>query len=226
MQILVTGAAGFIGSATAEALANSGIDVVAVDSFSPYYSIDLKEKRKEVLLTSNRIEFLEIDLSNPDSVSRLFEKRDFGSVIHLAAQAGVRLPLADWGNYTRDNLQGFSNVLTVASSRGVKNFIYASSSSIYGNSSEKQFNESIVPAPVSFYGATKRSNEVLAFATSAVTGIKTRGLRFFTIYGPWGRPDMVYFRMVASALSKNPFDFYGDGTIERDFTYKIGRAHV
>ena len=220
MQILVTGAAGFIGSATASALAKAGLRVLAVDNFSPYYSTDLKELRREVLLDSPQIEFRKVDLSDPETTNQLFEQEDFSSIIHLAAQAGVRVPIENWKKYTSDNLQGFSNLLISAANRGVKNFIYASSSSIYGNSTSNRFTESgLVPAPVSFYGATKLANEILASSTSLVTGMKTRGLRFFTVYGPWGRPDMVYFRMVASAITQEPFDFFGNGQVERDFTY-------
>jgi UDP-glucuronate 4-epimerase len=141
-------------------------------------------------------------------------------VIHLAAQPGVRLQMQNWANYTKDNLTGFSNLLTVSAEKGVKDFLYASSSSIYGNSQQKYFKESdSTNKPVSFYGATKLANEILASSISRATGIKTRGLRFFTVYGPWGRPDMVYFRMVASAITGEPFEFFGDGQVQRDFTY-------
>ena len=220
MLILVTGAAGFIGSATAASFAELGFDVVAVDNFSPYYSIDLKRLRIETLLKNPKIKFVECDLSNRYEVVDLFKSYGFESVIHLAAQAGVRLQISDWDKYVRDNLLGFSNILNMSAEASVHNFIYASSSSVYGNSNESYFREKeLEPNPVSFYGVTKRTNEILASSVSRLTGLKTRGLRFFTVYGPWGRPDMVYFRMVTSAITKVPFDFYGDGKIERDFTY-------
>jgi UDP-glucuronate 4-epimerase len=220
LQILITGAAGFIGSALTSALAQEGHELVAIDNFSDYYSKDLKVRRLETFLERSNVKFISLDLSDPKSVSKIFNKFEFDAVIHLAAQAGVRVSTSNWNNYTRDNLVAFSNVLTSATLCRIKNFIYASSSSVYGNSNAKQFKEiDLAIAPVSFYGATKLANEVLAGSVSRSSGIKTRGLRFFTVYGPWGRPDMVYFRMIASAITKSPFDFYGDGSIERDFTY-------
>jgi len=220
LQVLVTGAAGFIGSSIASALGIRGVPVLAIDNFSPYYSITLKKLRQEVLLNNPNIDFRICDLADLSSVQKLFEDNEISTVIHLAAQAGVRVPIQSWGNYTRDNLSGFANLLMISAESKIENFLYASSSSVYGNSSEDKFSESGLPAaPVSFYGATKLSNEILASSTSKLTGMKTRGLRFFTVYGPWGRPDMVYFRMVTSAITRNPFEFFGDGQVERDFTF-------
>jgi UDP-glucuronate 4-epimerase len=220
LQILVTGAAGFVGSAISSELANRGVQVLGIDNFSPYYSVSLKKLRKEVLLEHPNITFRNCDLAEVDSVQELFEEFEFDTVIHLAAQAGVRASIKDWSNYSRDNLSGFANVLVQSARSGISNFLYASSSSVYGNSSKDFFSESeLLNVPISFYGATKLSNEILASSISKVTEMKTRGLRFFTVYGPWGRPDMVYFRMVASAITREPFLFYGDGEVERDFTY-------
>lgn len=220
MHLLVTGAAGFVGSATALALADRGHSVLAVDNLSPYYSVGLKELRVESLLSNPLIEFVRCDLTDLEAIKAIFKNEGFDAVIHLAAQAGVRVPISNWQNYSRDNLQAFANVLVSSAEFEVSNFMYASSSSIYGDAKQESFNEfDVLPSPLSFYGATKLANENLALATSKVTGIKTRGLRFFTVYGPWGRPDMVYFRMISSAITGEPFNFYGNGTIERDFTY-------
>lgn len=220
LRVLLTGAAGFIGSATTLKLAECGHRVLAVDNFSPYYSRSLKERRVKELLDHPLIEFRHCELTEVDELRRIFEQEVISSVFHLAAQAGVRVALSNWRDYCRDNLDAFSNTLISAAEFGVSDFLYASSSSIYGNAKQESFSEAEVsPAPLSFYGATKLANEIIANATSKATGIKTRGLRYFTVYGPWGRPDMVYFRMIASAITSEPFEFFGNGSIERDFTY-------
>jgi UDP-glucuronate 4-epimerase len=221
LRILITGAAGFIGSSVASSLRSQGHSVVGVDSLSPYYSVELKNFRKKVLLDSSGVEFRSLDLSDSALVDELFTENNFDSVIHLAAQPGVRVPFERWSWYKRDNVEGFSNILLAAAKSQVNNFLYASSSSVYGNGHQGQpLNEKKTAAvPVSFYGATKLANEVLAEACSRQTKMKTRGLRFFTVYGPWGRPDMVYFRMVSSALNKVPFNFFGEGNVSRDFTF-------
>jgi UDP-glucuronate 4-epimerase len=220
LEILVTGAAGFIGSAVALCLKNNGHEVMGIDSFTPYYSGNLKLLRKSELIDSQGIKFAEIDLSNKIQVESLFAGNQFDTVIHLAAQPGVRVQRGNWYLYTRDNLEAFSNVLLASVKYQISNLLYASSSSVYGNAFETVFKEeSTVTKPLSFYGATKLTNEILARACSADSGLKTRGLRFFTAYGPWGRPDMVYFRMVDSALSGSPFNFFGTGDVRRDFTY-------
>jgi UDP-glucuronate 4-epimerase len=220
VKILVTGAAGFIGSAIAHSLHVAGNDVTGLDSFSPYYSLNLKLFRKSELIESQRIKFDSLDLSEKAEVKKYFASNEFDAVIHLAAQPGVRLQTRNWDFYTRDNLEAFNNILMATLENKISNFLYASSSSVYGNSTQESFSEkSTNVQPVSFYGATKLSNEILASACSKNSELKTRGLRFFTVYGPWGRPDMVYFRMVYSALSGLPFNFYGTGDVRRDFTY-------
>ncbi len=221
MRILVTGAAGFIGSSVASSIRMLGHSVLGVDSLSPYYSLELKQLRKLALLDPMEVEFRELDLSDDIAVRQLFLQDSFDSVIHLAAQPGVRVPLDKWSWYKRDNIDAFSNLLLACVESEVDSFVYASSSSVYGNGHQgKPLSEkSTAPQPVSFYGATKLTNEILAQSCSKQTKIKTRGLRFFTAYGPWGRPDMVYFRMVSSALNQVPFNFFGEGNITRDFTY-------
>lgn len=220
MQVLLTGAAGFIGSATAQELAKRGHRVFAIDNFSPYYARSLKKLRVQTFLTHPLIEFRQCDLTNIKDIQSIFKQEKVTAVLHLAAQAGVRVPISRWRDYSRDNLDAFSNILIAAAECGISDFLYASSSSIYGTAKHESLSESeVVPSPLSFYGATKLANEIIANTTAKATGIKTRGLRYFTVYGPWGRPDMVYFRMIASAITKEPFDFFGDGSIERDFTY-------
>jgi UDP-glucuronate 4-epimerase len=221
MRILVTGAAGFIGSYVASSLHKLGHSVLAVDSLSPYYSINLKQLRKSRLVVSEGVEFKVVELSDDKAVQSLFSEEQFDVVVHLAAQPGVRIPIEKWSWYKRDNLDAFSSILLAASKNNVSDFLYASSSSVYGNGHNgNPLNEkSSTPSPVSFYGSTKLTNEILAEACSRQMNIRTRGLRFFTVYGPWGRPDMVYFRMVSSALNQIPFNFYGNGNVSRDFTF-------
>jgi UDP-glucuronate 4-epimerase len=220
LKILVTGAAGFIGSACAAMLASEGHDIVAVDNFSHYYSVDLKKLRVREFLKKGPIHFKELELADRGSVEKLFNEEKFDSVIHFAAQPGVRIHLENWDKYTRDNLVAFSNVLLSSARFNVKNFLYASSSSVYGNTQEELMSEDDQRvSPVSFYGATKLANEKLAESISISSGLKTRGLRFFTVYGPWGRPDMAYFRTSVCLINSKPFELLGDGSARRDFTY-------
>jgi len=220
VKILVTGAAGFLGSALALNLRKNGYEVTGVDSFSPYYSKDLKLMRKRELIECHEINFEILDLSDKEKINSFFAANQFDTVVHLAAQPGVRLQTSNWSFYTRDNIEAFNNVMMTTIKYEVSNLLYASSSSVYGNASQESFSEKNTAVhPVSFYGATKLTNEILASAGAKNSGLKTRGLRFFTVYGPWGRPDMVYFRMVNSALSGLPFNFFGSGNIRRDFTY-------
>ena len=219
MAILVTGAAGFIGSGVARALAERNESVLSIDNFSDYYSVNLKKARVKHFLQHPNIIFQEVDLADVHSTTELFSRHEISGVLHFAAQAGVRIPNNQLARYGRDNLLAFSNLLTEIVEKRIETFLYASSSSVYGNTLVASFIEnSSVPMPHSLYGATKLSNELLARMASKTSGLKSRGLRLFTVYGPWGRPDMVYFRMLNSALSGRPFEFYGDGTFQRDFT--------
>lgn len=220
MNYLVTGAAGFIGSKLCSLIAQSGHSVTAVDNFSSYYSRNLKEKRVEHFLNVKNINFQVASLENSTSVKKIFSNQNFDSVIHLAAQPGVRLPIGQYSRYVEDNLVAFENVLHYAVKSRTGNFLYASSSSVYGNSALVPYSEKQTDlVPVSFYGATKLANELFALPMIRNSETKARGLRFFTVYGPWGRPDMAYFRIVANALDKAPFSIYGDGSVIRDFTY-------
>lgn len=218
MKILVTGAAGFIGSHVASRLASEGHEVLCIDNFSQFYDPSLKKLRVSELI--GQLDFAELDISELGPTKELFKEFNPESVIHLAAQAGVRVPKTKFNNYVRDNLVGFSNVALVAAESGVSNFLYASSSSVYGEDSATPYTESERNLkPKSFYGATKLSNEILARTISAQFGIRMRGLRFFTVYGPWGRPDMAYLRLIGNVAVDSPFKLFGDGNIKRDFTF-------
>jgi UDP-glucuronate 4-epimerase len=220
MKVLITGAAGFVGSATTEYFHLKGHQVFALDSFSNYYSVVLKKMRAKNLKEKFDINVETIDLSDKDSVVKLLRFFSPNVVVHLAAQPGVRLPLEENDKYVKDNLLGFSNLALESTVHGVESFLYASSSSVYGNHPSPILTEKLHDLhPISFYGATKLANEILAGALSEVSTTKFRGLRFFTVYGPWGRPDMAYFKLINAGLNKKAFTLFGDGTKQRDFTY-------
>jgi UDP-glucuronate 4-epimerase len=219
MTVLVTGAAGFVGAHLVKSLHETGESVVGLDSFNDYYSPELKEKRVESLIPNN-IEILDLNLTNTEKLSNLVAKLKPRTVYHLAAQAGVRLQIKDTDQYVQSNLVGFSNILECAVENQVANFVYASSSSVYGNSFNTPYTETDRNlSPISFYGASKLSNELLASALVRGSSTNARGLRFFTVYGPWGRPDMAYFRIAEALINSNQFNLFGDGEVIRDFTY-------
>lgn len=221
MSVVVTGGLGFIGAHVAAALMDSGEEVVIVDSLTDYYSVDLKlERKKHLLGKAPKENFFEFDLVDRISFSKILDEVKPRTVIHLAAQAGVRLPVELTHKYVESNLTGFSNVLQSVIEHRIPDFLYASSSSVYGDSTDVPYSENAVGlSPISFYGATKLSNELLAKALTANSQTRSRGMRFFTVYGPWGRPDMAYFRLAASVLTDYSFHRYGDGSVRRDFTY-------
>jgi len=220
MKILITGAAGFIGSALCQKLAINGHNVVATDNFSTYYDVSLKRARVNELLKPLKIDVIDLDISNNVKVDSLITESSLDVVINLAAQAGVRLPIQDTDKYVESNLVGFSNILRSTVYNKVPYFLYASSSSVYGNKAAIPYTESEQNLhPASFYGATKLANELLTPTLVQNSATVARGLRFFTVYGPWGRPDMAYFRMIANIVSGSEFNFFGDGSVERDFTY-------
>ena len=219
MKILVTGAAGFIGSALVKRLVDESHEVLGIDSFSDYYSVEYKERRlKDLLHPSFKV--LKLDLNDFEKLWKVYSEFKPDAVVHLAAQAGVRIPISGINKYVESNLVGFSNILRAVVESETPNFLYASSSSIYGDEAKIPYCESELNLkPNSFYGATKLSNELMASAIIPKSKTKAIGMRFFTVYGPWGRPDMAYFRMVSNALVRSNFNFYGDGKVERDFTY-------
>jgi UDP-glucuronate 4-epimerase len=220
MKYLVTGAAGFIGSHLCHKLTTEGNEVIAIDNFSDYYDINLKMLRVENLLTPLQLKVLSVDISDKSTIDELIASSKPEVVINLAAQAGVRLPTDQIHKYVNSNLVGFSNVLQSTVSNKIPYFLYASSSSVYGDQAAIPYTESEQKLrPNSFYGATKLANELLTPTLIKNSATVARGLRFFTVYGPWGRPDMAYFRMIANVVSESEFNFFGDGSVERDFTY-------
>ena len=220
MKTIVTGAAGFIGSYLCHKLAKEGNDIIAIDNFSNYYDTDLKNKRVKALLKPLNIEVINLDITDDIKFNGLVSESMPDVVINLAAQAGVRLPLNETDKYVSNNLVGFSNVLRSTVNNKVPLFLYASSSSIYGDRATIPYVESEQNLhPTSFYGATKLANELLTPTLIQNSSTVARGLRFFTVYGPWGRPDMAYFRMIANVISGAEFNFFGDGSVERDFTF-------
>ena len=216
----MTGAAGFIGSHLCRELSLQANEVIAIDNLSDYYDTSLKKARIKNLLDSKGISFSELDICNRSAFNALIKESRPDVVVNLAAQAGVRLPLSQVYRYVESNLVGFSNVLQSTVSNKVPYFLYASSSSVYGDQAAIPYTESEKNLhPNSFYGATKLANELLTPTLIKNSATIARGLRFFTVYGPWGRPDMAYFRMIANVISGSDFNFFGDGSVERDFTY-------
>lgn len=220
MKILVTGAAGFIGAFTSQKLVELGFEVVGVDNLNDYYDVNLKHGRLSWLKTLDGFQFAEIELSDSNAVQALFEQHSFDRVIHLAAQAGVRYSLENPHAYVDSNLVAFVNMLEGCRNSGVEHFVYASSSSVYGLNTEIPYSTGDrVDHPVSLYAATKKSNELMAHSYAHLYQIPTTGLRFFTVYGPWGRPDMAYFKFTKAILAGKTIDVYNHGKMQRDFTY-------
>ena len=219
MKVLVTGAAGFIGMHCAKRLLERGDDVVGVDNLSPYYSVQLKRDRL-AQLRHPKFNFAELDIADADGLSKCFDRAKPDRVLHLAAQAGVRYSLENPAAYIQTNLVGFANVLECCRRHRPAHLVYASSSSVYGANTELPWSESQnVDHPVSLYAATKKSNELLAHAYSHLFALNTTGLRFFTVYGPWGRPDMSLFLFAQAILEGKPVQVFNHGDMQRDFTY-------
>jgi len=220
LTILVTGAAGFIGAALSQFLLDRGDDVVGVDELNNYYDVNLKKARLEKLTSSTKFLFQKLDISNRDHVSDLFSSRDFDVVVNLAAQAGVRYSIENPSSYIDANLVGFGNILEGCRNQGVDHLVYASSSSVYGSNTKLPFSETDrVDHPISLYAATKKANELMAYSYSHLYKLPTTGLRFFTVYGPWGRPDMALFKFTMGILDGSPIPVYNRGEMIRDFTY-------
>jgi len=240
MKILITGTAGFIGSHLAQRLIDRGDEVVGLDNINDYYDVNVKYGRLQrggiidslddgadieynKLITSSKYpnyKFIKLNLEDKEAMQELFETQKFDAVCNLAAQAGVRYSLTNPDAYMGSNIIGFMNILECCRHYGVNNLSYASSSSVYGLNEELPFStEHNVDHPISLYAASKKSNELMAHTYSHLFGISTTGLRFFTVYGPWGRPDMALFLFVKAALEGKPIDVFNNGNMQRDFTY-------
>lgn len=235
MKILVTGAAGFIGFYVSKALAENGEEVVGIDNINDYYDVSFKFGRldelgiqKEKIIEGEKVisnkypnlKFIKLDITNLDGVTSLFKEEKFDKVIHLAAQAGVRYSLKNPHAYIQSNIVGFVNILECCRHNEIKHLVYASSSSVYGNNKKVPFSEDDrVDHPVSLYAATKKSNELMAYTYSYLYQLPTTGLRFFTVYGPWGRPDMAPMLFANAIMKGEPIKVFNNGDMERDFTY-------
>ncbi|HEY3281743.1 MAG TPA: NAD-dependent epimerase [Armatimonadota bacterium] len=220
MKVLVTGAAGFIGYHTSLRLLERGDQVLGLDNLNSYYDVALKEARLGNLRERGGFEFVRLDLGDREGVAKLFAESRVERVINLAAQAGVRYSLVNPHAYVDSNLVGFLNILEGCRHHGVQHLVYASSSSVYGANTSVPFSiHDNVDHPVSLYAATKKANELMAHTYSHLFGVPTTGLRFFTVYGPWGRPDMALFLFTRSILQGQPIDVFNNGHMRRDFTY-------
>jgi len=218
--IFVTGAAGFIGFHVAKRLLERGDQVVGIDNLNDYYDPALKHARLEMLRRFDRFEFVLADVGDRDAIAGLFARHKPKRVVHLAAQAGVRYSLTNPHAYTESNITGFLNILEGCRHNGVEHLTYASSSSVYGANTKQPFSEQDnVDHPVSLYAATKKANELMAHTYAHLFGVASTGLRFFTVYGPWGRPDMALFRFTRGILAGQPIPVFNEGKMIRDFTY-------
>ena len=224
-KILITGAAGFIGFHLCKKLLQENEEIIGLDNMNSYYDLNLKKGRlKELYKYDNEknksLYFIEGDLIDKEIIKRIFREYEPKIIIHLAAQAGVRYSITNPEAYLKSNLEGFLNIIEVCRNKDIENFIYASSSSVYGGNERTPFNElDSVDHPVSLYAATKRSNELIAHSYSHLYNIPTTGLRFFTVYGPWGRPDMAPMIFTKAIFEKKPIEIFNNGNMMRDFTY-------
>jgi UDP-glucuronate 4-epimerase len=219
-RILVTGAAGFIGFHLSRRLLAEGNSVVGLDNLNPYYEVTLKQARLKLLEGHENFRFVRADLADREAMEGLFGKNRFETVVNLAAQAGVRYSLENPHAYMDSNLVGLLNILEGCRHHGVKHLVFASSSSIYGANTRMPFAvRDNVDHPLRLYAATKKANELMAHAYASLYGLPCTGLRFFTVYGPWGRPDMAYFLFTRAILENRPIDIFNEGRMKRDFTY-------
>jgi UDP-glucuronate 4-epimerase len=219
-SVLVTGAAGFIGFHVARRLLRENCEVVGLDNLNSYYDAGLKEARLAQLATSDRFRFVKLDLSDRTAIANLFKEHRFPYVVHLAAQAGVRYSLVDPFAYVDANLAGFTTVLEGCRHHGCRHLLYASSSSVYGSNTKMPFAvQDNVDHPLSLYGASKKANELMSHAYAHLFGLPSTGLRFFTVYGPWGRPDMAMWIFAKAIIAGQPIKLFNNGNMRRDFTY-------
>ncbi len=219
-RFLVTGAAGFIGFHVAKRLCDDGGLVLGIDNLNDYYDVELKENRLKELEPRKRFEFTKMDITRCDELSGLFSPSGFDMVIHLAAQAGVRYSVENPQTYVDTNIKGFLNIIEECRKKDITNLIYASSSSVYGENEKKPFEEDdLLEKPVSLYAISKIANEIMASSYSRLHGISGVGLRFFSVYGPWGRPDMALFKFTKNILEGKPIQVYNHGKHVRSFTY-------
>jgi len=219
-KILITGAAGFIGAHLAQKLIAGGAEVVGLDNLNDYYDPKLKRDRMATLAAGPAFRHVNIELADREAMAGLFKEHRFDAVVNLAAQAGVRYSLINPHSYVDTNIVGFVNILEGCRHSGVKHLVYASSSSVYGANTRMPFSvHDNVDHPVSLYAASKKANELMAHTYSHLFGLPTTGLRFFTVYGPWGRPDMALFLFTRAILEGRPIDVFNNGNMERDFTY-------
>lgn len=222
-HILVTGVAGFIGYHLTERLLKEGYRITGLDNLNPYYDVNLKKARLSRLESHEQrvnFSFVKCDLENRDSINELFDKNSFDVVVHLAAQAGVRYSIDHPETYISSNLVGFFNIIESCKKSNIKHLVFASTSSVYGANKKMPFStHDPADHPISLYAATKKSNELMAHVYSALFNLPTTGIRFFTVYGPWGRPDMALFKFTKNILEDKPIDIYNFGRMKRDFTY-------
>lgn len=220
MKILVTGSAGFIGYHLSQRLLSRGDKVIGLDNINDYYDVSLKEARLELLKQQNNFSFYKLDLADQQRIEKLFQDHQFEIVVNLAAQAGVRYSLKNPHAYINSNIVGFTNILEGCRYSQVKHLVFASSSSVYGANTKIPFSvHDNVDHPISLYAASKKSNELMAHTYSHLYNLPTTGLRFFTVYGPWGRPDMALFLFTKAILSGQPINVFNYGKMRRDFTY-------
>jgi len=220
MKVLVTGAAGFIGAHTAQRLLERGYEVVGLDNLNTYYDVTLKQARLARLTPQANFRFVKLDLADETAMREIFARERFARVVHLGAQAGVRYSLSDPHAYVRSNVTGTLNVLEGCRHNGVEHLVYASTSSVYGANTKMPFSvHQGADHPLSLYASTKRANELMAHNYSALFKVPTTGLRFFTVYGPWGRPDMALFLFTRNILEGRPIEVFNHGHHRRDFTY-------
>lgn len=220
MKYLVTGTAGFIGFHVSKKLCEQGHQVIGIDNLNDYYDVSLKESRLAELASLSSFSFIKMDLTSSQEILELFEQQKFDIVIHLAAQAGVRYSIENPNAYIQANIIGYMSILEACRSYPVQHLVYASSSSVYGLNKKVPFSTNDkTDSQVSLYGATKKSNELMAHSYSKLYDIATTGLRFFTVYGPWGRPDMAPFKFTKKIIESDVIDIYNNGDLSRDFTY-------